>query len=123
MTDFDLLLRALPSLVHSAVSGLLHLDLSLLHVYTLNVHSRRFAMITVPVTTFRKHIPDYLGKVQKGEDISLTSRGKVVARLVPPLDERQSAQEQLAALRGKAIFIGDITSPLDVEWEVDRADP
>lgn len=80
-------------------------------------------MITVPVTTFRKHIPDYLGKVQKGEDISLTSRGKVVARLVPPLDERQSAQEQLAALRGKAIFIGDITSPLDVEWEVDRADP
>lgn len=79
-------------------------------------------MIEVTVTTFRKHLPDYLGKVRKGEDISLTSRGKVIARVVPPEDERLSAREQLAALRGKAIFIGDIVTPIDVEWEANRAD-
>lgn len=78
-------------------------------------------MIKVPVTTFRKHIPDYLGKVRIGEDIALTSRGKVIAMLVPPADGRRSAQEQLAALRGSAIHIGDIISPVDVEWEVDSA--
>ncbi|MEI6209136.1 MAG: type II toxin-antitoxin system prevent-host-death family antitoxin [Desulfuromonadales bacterium] len=79
-------------------------------------------MLEVSVTTFRKHIPDYLGKVRKGEDISLTSRGKVIARLVPPVDERLSAQEQLAALRGGVIHIGDITSPIEVEWEANSAD-
>lgn len=78
-------------------------------------------MLEVTVTTFRKHIPDYLGKVRKGEDISLTSRGKVIARLVPPADERLSAKEQLAALRVKS-HIGDVVTPLDVEWEANSAD-
>ena len=78
-------------------------------------------MLEVSVSTFRKHIPDYLGRVGKGEDISLTSRGKVIARIVPPVDERLSAREQLSALRG-ICHIGDITSPIDMEWEVDRAD-
>lgn len=79
-------------------------------------------MLEVSVTTFRKHIPDYLGKVRKGEDISLTSRGKVIARLVQPADERESAREQLAALRGGGIYIGDLTTPLNVAWEVDSVD-
>lgn len=78
-------------------------------------------MIKVTVTTFRKHIPDYLGKVRLGEDIALTSRGKVIARLVPPADERQSALEQLAALRA-ASHIGDVVTSLDEKWEVDCAD-
>jgi prevent-host-death family protein len=78
-------------------------------------------MLEVPVTTFRKHIPDYLSRVKKGEDIALTSRGKVIARLVPPEDECQSAREELAALRA-ACFVGDVVSPLEVEWEADRAD-
>jgi prevent-host-death family protein len=78
-------------------------------------------MLEVSVTTFRKHIPDYLGKVRKGEDISLTSRGKVIARLVPPVDERQSAREQLIALRA-ACHIGDVVSSLDVTWEAESAD-
>lgn len=80
-------------------------------------------MKTVSVTTFRSHIPEYLDKVKDGEVVNLTSRGKIVARIVPPVDERRQAQEQLAELRGKAIYIGDVVSPLDVEWEVDRADP
>jgi prevent-host-death family protein len=77
-------------------------------------------MLEVSVTTFRKHIPDYLDKVCKGEDITLTSRGKVIARLVPPVDERQSAREQLAALRSVS-HIGDITAPINEEWEVSGA--
>ena len=78
-------------------------------------------MIKVTVSTFRKHIPDYLGRVRLGEDIALTSRGKVIARLVPPADERQIAQEQLAALRA-ASHIGDVITPLEEKWEADCAD-
>lgn len=78
-------------------------------------------MLEVSITTFRKHIPDYLGKVRKGEGVSLTSRGKVIALLVPPMDERQAAREQLAALR-TSCHIGDVVSPLDTAWEADSAD-
>lgn len=77
-------------------------------------------MPQVTVTTFRKHIPDYLGKVQKGEDILLTSRGKVIARLLPPSDGRQSARELLSALRD-VCHIGDVVSPTDEKWEANSA--
>jgi prevent-host-death family protein len=77
-------------------------------------------MQQVSVTTFRKYIPDYLDKVRKGEEISLTSRGHVIARIVPPVDERMKAREQLEAIR-KNCTIGDITTPLDTEWEADSA--
>ena len=77
-------------------------------------------MQQLSVTTFRKQLPSYLGKVRKGEELSLTSRGRVIARVVPPVDERTKAIEQLEALR-KDCSIGDITTPLDTVWEADRA--
>lgn len=78
-------------------------------------------MEQVPVTVFRKHIPEYLGKVRQGELLSLTSRGREVARLVPPEDIHSTAREQLKALRAHC-YVGDVTSPVDVEWEADRVD-
>ncbi|NJD38497.1 MAG: type II toxin-antitoxin system prevent-host-death family antitoxin [Geobacter sp.] len=78
-------------------------------------------MQQVPVTVFRKHIPEYLGKVRQGEELSLTSRGREVARLVPPEDTRLSAREQLQALRVHC-RVGDVVSPIDTEWEAERAD-
>ncbi len=74
-------------------------------------------MIEVSVTTFRNHIPDYLGKLRKGENIAITSRGKVIARLLPPVDERLSARQRLSELRTKC-RIGNVVSPLDEQWEV-----
>jgi len=79
-------------------------------------------MLEVSITTFRNHIPVYLDKVRKGEDIALTSRGKVIARLLPPEDERQNARQRLAELRATS-RIDDVISPLVEEWEVDRVNP
>ncbi|MDZ4184508.1 MAG: type II toxin-antitoxin system prevent-host-death family antitoxin [Desulfuromonadales bacterium] len=79
-------------------------------------------MLEVSVTTFRNHLPDYLDKVRKGEDIALTSRGKVIARLLPPEDERQKARQRLAELRATC-RIDDVIASVDEEWEVDRVDP
>lgn len=79
-------------------------------------------MIEVSVTTFRNHIPDYLGKLRNGENIALTSRGKVIARLLPPtVDDRLNASQQLSELR-TICRIGDVVSPVDEEWGVCCAD-
>lgn len=76
-------------------------------------------MLTVNVTEFRNHLPVYLDKVKSGEELALTSRGTVVARLVPEIDESIRAREWLAGIR-KTSFVGDVTTPLDVPWEVMR---
>ncbi|KAF0221923.1 MAG: prevent-host-death family [Geobacteraceae bacterium] len=79
-------------------------------------------MIEVNVTEFRNHLPEYLGQVKKGEDIFLTSRGRIVARVMPVTDERAAAREALLLLRGKC-RIGDVVSPLDEKWEAGDAGP
>ncbi|HBG06707.1 MAG: prevent-host-death protein [Geobacteraceae bacterium GWC2_58_44] len=79
-------------------------------------------MIEVNVTEFRNHLPDYLGRVKRGEEVLLTSRGKVVARMSPVTDERVPAREMLASLRSKC-KIGDVMAPVDEVWEVDDVYP
>lgn len=76
-------------------------------------------MLTVNVTEFRNHLPVYLDKVKSGEELALTSRGTVVARLVPEIDESIRACEWLVSIR-KTSFVGDVTTPLNVSWEVMR---
>ena len=39
------------------------------------------------VTELRNHLPGYLGRVKSGEDVAVSSRGKVIERLVPEADE------------------------------------
>jgi prevent-host-death family protein len=79
-------------------------------------------MHEVNVTELRNHLQLYLGRVQKGDEILVTSRGKVIARLVPEAQERLSARERVTALRGKC-RVGDVVSPLDDAWEAERDHP
>lgn len=79
-------------------------------------------MREVSVTELRNHLQAYLGQVQKGDELLVTARGKVIARVVPGGDDRNSARERLAALRGKA-RVGDVVSPVEEAWEAERADP
>ena len=77
-------------------------------------------MQTVNVTELRQHLPDYLKQVQEGDEITITSHGKTIARLVPDQQEskREAALKRLAAVRGTMI-VGDILAPLDEEWTGD----
>lgn len=75
-------------------------------------------MNEIKVTEFRANLPKYLARVRSGEVFAITSRGRVVARLTPAEDVSLSAERELAALRGKC-RIGDVTSPLDVEWKAE----
>ncbi|HET7662683.1 MAG TPA: type II toxin-antitoxin system prevent-host-death family antitoxin [Rhodanobacteraceae bacterium] len=44
---------------------------------------------------FKTHLSAVLRRVRAGEEISVTSHGKVVARLSPPLAEEHSGSERL----------------------------
>ena len=79
-------------------------------------------MININVTELRNHLPDYLRKVKAGEEVAVTSRGKVIARLVPEVDESLAARKRLMAMREKS-WVGDVLSPLDDEWEALRGTP
>jgi len=64
---------------------------------------------------FKTHILRLLDEVaETGEEIEVTKRGKVVAKLVPA--ERLHEQ----SLRGTLTYHGDIVEPLDDEWETEK---
>ena len=76
-------------------------------------------MKEVNVTELRNKLPAYLGQVKAGEELLLTSRGRIIAKVVPIGDERNNARQQLAILRKKC-RIGDVVSPLDEQWEIQK---
>ena len=79
-------------------------------------------MIKVNVTELRNHLPAYLGRVKAGEEVAVTSRGKVIARFVPEADESSAARLRLEAAR-KDSWVGDVVSPLGEVWEAERDTP
>ena len=77
-------------------------------------------MFAISITEFRKHLPEYLKKIQQGDQIQITNRGKVVARVVPEIDVVEAARQRLEALRDKG-SMGDVISPIDdLEWSADE---
>lgn len=74
-------------------------------------------MSKINVTELRAHLPDFLSKVSAGEELLVTLRGQVIARIVPPLETKALALQQLKALRKKC-RVGDVTSPINAPWQV-----
>ena len=73
-------------------------------------------MAKVKVTELRQNLPAYLAKVQSGEVVEVTVRGRVIARIVPDEDRQAAARRRLKALRGKARIKGDIMAPAGEIW-------
>ena len=71
-------------------------------------------MTTVGISDFRATMNAILQKVQNGEVITLTSRGVVIARLVPPDFAQFAARQGLENLRQTSI-VGDVLSPVEEE--------
>jgi antitoxin (DNA-binding transcriptional repressor) of toxin-antitoxin stability system len=60
-------------------------------------------MTEVNVTTLRQHLPEFLGRVERGERIRVTSRGRVIAEIAPPLPEADATEAARARLRGSLV--------------------
>lgn len=76
-------------------------------------------MCETNATELRQHLASYLARVREGEEVKILLHGKVIARLVPEIDERARAKAELEELR-KTAWVGDIESPLDVEWDAEH---
>lgn len=73
-------------------------------------------MKTIAVSQLRANLMKVLGQIEKGGSIVITSRGRPVAQLSPPLEVTEDARQCLAQLAQTAT-IGDIVSPLNEPWE------
>jgi prevent-host-death family protein len=79
-------------------------------------------MAQVNVTDLRNHLPAYLRRVREGEEVVITSRGKIIAKLVPALDPKREARRQLSELRNRC-RIGDVVSPIGEMWDAEDDRP
>jgi prevent-host-death family protein len=69
---------------------------------------------TIPAGEFKAKCLKLLDTVaETRQPLVITKHGKPVAQLVPMED----AVELFGAMRGTGEVVGDIISPLDVEWE------
>ncbi len=79
-------------------------------------------MKDVKVTELRQNLPAYLAKVRKGERVRVTSRGKVIAEIVPPGPSKSESDAARARLRGSVLrFDRPLDPAFDAdEWEMNR---
>lgn len=76
-------------------------------------------MSEVNITELRQNLPDYLAEVRKGKELKVTVHGKVIARIVPEIDAKDSARRRLAALRA-ICRVGDVISPAGENWDAEH---
>jgi prevent-host-death family protein len=79
-------------------------------------------MAKVNVTELRQNLPAYLAKVRRGERLRVTSRGRVIAEIAPPVAAKDQAQAARERLRGSVLRYDRPLEPVigPEEWEVNR---
>jgi prevent-host-death family protein len=76
-------------------------------------------MALVSVSDLRQHLPSFLKRVQAGEELQVTSRGRIIARIAPERDPADEARQWLLELRDR-VSLGDVVQGIpDVEWSGD----
>jgi prevent-host-death family protein len=73
-------------------------------------------MKNVSISEFRANLLKYLTLVQQGDHINVTSKGKVLASLTPPVSQREAARTKLESLAETAL-IHDVVSPIGENWD------
>jgi len=73
-------------------------------------------MKNVSISELRAHLLKYLKLVQQGEQINVTSKGTLMATLMPPVSRQDAARAKLAKLADTAV-IHDVVSPIEDHWD------
>jgi prevent-host-death family protein len=70
----------------------------------------------IPAGTFKTHCLAVMKKIQAtGEPVIVTKRGAPVVKVVPVRSEKNDI---FGFMMGKVKIVGDIESPIPIEWEV-----
>lgn len=75
-------------------------------------------MQSVAVSELRANLMKILKRIERGSSIAITSRGRVVAKLIPAEESIKSAEEKLTRIR-KTAKIHDVLSPIRENWKAD----
>ena len=74
-------------------------------------------MRTIKASEFKAKCLKIMDEVaETGEHVLITKNGVPVAELVPA---RRKPKALFGAMKGSVTYIGDIISPIDVEWEAE----
>ena len=87
-----------------------------LYVYFVQLRKRQTGMKSVSISELRANLLKYLTLVQRGEQINVTSKGKVLATLNSPVSQQDAAKAKLGKLAGTAV-IHDVISPIEDSWD------
>ncbi len=74
-------------------------------------------MIAIGISDFRAHIQKYLNYISKGGKFLITSRGKEIAKIIPPENKAITARKKLKKL-SKTAVINNIIDPIPVDWKI-----
>ncbi|MDB5800336.1 MAG: Antitoxin [Rhodocyclales bacterium] len=74
----------------------------------------------VSITTLRQNLPEYLARVERGERVRITNRGRVIAEITSPMPTEDAA---VAARKRLAGSLKRYDAPLESviasgEWEM-----
>ncbi len=76
-------------------------------------------MQSIAVSDLRANLMKVLKSIEGGLTLIITSRGKEVAKLMPPSYPKKVAEYKLAEL-SKTAQIHDIITPLGEKWDADQ---
>ena len=75
-------------------------------------------MRTIKASEFKSKCLKIMDEVAAtNEPVEITKHGVPVAQLVPA---RQRPKSLIGAMKGSILYLGDIVSPIDVEWNAQR---
>lgn len=79
-------------------------------------------MSDVNVTELRQNLQTYLAKVRRGQRIKVTSRGQVIAEIIPATSASDAAEAARARLRGSVVRYDKPLEPVFEagEWDMNR---
>ena len=79
-------------------------------------------MLGVNVTTLRQHLPAYLARVARGERLSVTLRGRVIAEISPPTPQPDAAEAARERLKGSLLCYDQPFEPVlpADDWDMNR---
>jgi len=73
-------------------------------------------MRTINISDFRANLLKYLQQANQGEQIMVTTNGKSIATITPPVQQKQLVKKQLSELAASA-KLNDVTSPIESQWD------
>jgi prevent-host-death family protein len=78
-------------------------------------------MDRVKVSDLRQNLPEYLARARRGQRIKVTSRGRVVAELVPATAD-DAPEDVRRRLRGSVLRFADPLAPVlpESDWTLSR---